>query len=66
MHDASFGLGDHLLRDHEHVAVLQVDSSGDQRGEIVSLLNLGQILDRDDADFAAQGRPVSRTPACAL
>ncbi|HKE00873.1 MAG TPA: hypothetical protein VKE69_07685, partial [Planctomycetota bacterium] len=63
--DTSFGFRDGLLRDHEHVTVLELDPGGDQLGEVVSLPYLGQAVDRDDADLAAQGRPVRRTPACA-
>ena len=63
--DAALGLRDGLLRDHEHVSILELDPGGDQLGEVVSLPNFGQAVDRDDAHLAAQGRPVRRTPACA-
>jgi hypothetical protein len=50
------------VRDHDHVAVGELDRPGDELGEVVALANLGQALDGDDPQLG-QGRPVSLTPA---
>jgi hypothetical protein len=64
--NSAFGLRHDLLREHDHVAVLELELRRDELGQVVPLLDLGQAGDRDDAKLAAQGRPVRRIPACAL
>ena len=64
--DPAFGLRDDLLREHDHVAVLELDLRDDELGKVVPFLDLRQSGDRDDAKLAAQGSPVRRMPACAL
>ncbi len=61
-HDPPLRLRDRLLRDHEHVAVLEAHRGGDQRAEVGSGFDLRQPLDAEDRDQS----PVTRTPACAL
>ena len=63
--DSALGLGDHLLRDHDDVALAELDPGGDHRAQIVALVDLGQALDRQDRDHAS-GTPVMRIPAWAL
>jgi hypothetical protein len=63
---SAFGLRDDLLREHDHVAVLELDLRDGERGQVVAFLDLRQAGDRDDAKLAAQGSPVRRMPACAL
>jgi hypothetical protein len=60
--DAPLGLGDGLLRDHEHVTGLQLHPSRDQLREIVARPDLREALDRVDLDH----RPVTRMPAWPL
>ena len=59
--DAPLGLRDRLLRDDEHVSVLERHAVGDERGEVVALADLGETRDGEDPQM-----PVSRIPACAL
>ena len=51
-HDASLGLRDDLLRDDDHVAVLERCRGGDERAEIVPLAHLRQPLEREDPELA--------------
>ena len=54
---AALRLRDHLLRDDDDVAVLERHALGDQRGEIVSLDDLGDALDGYHAELRhRQGR----------
>ena len=66
-HDPALGLRDDLLCDHEHVCVLEAASTvgrvGQERDEIVAVLDLGDAFERDDPDAWAHGRPVTRSPA---
>jgi hypothetical protein len=62
----AFRLRNDLLREHDHVAVLELELGGDELGQVVAFLDLRQAGDRNDAKLAAQGRPVRRMPACAL
>ena len=62
-YDAPLDLRDGLLRDDDDVAVLEVDSFGDQRAEVVPLSQLGNACDGDDLDH---GRPVTEIPAWPL
>ena len=64
--DSALGLRHDLLRKHENVAVLELELPGDELGQVIALLDLREARDRDDAELAAQGRPVRRMPACAL
>ena len=66
VHDRVLGLRHDLLREHDHVAVLERDLGDDELGQIGPFLDLRQTGDRDDAELAAQGSPVRRMPACAL
>ncbi len=59
--DAPLGLRHCLLRDDEHVSVLERHAVGDERGEVVALADLGETRDGKDPQM-----PVSRIPACAL
>jgi hypothetical protein len=52
------------VRDDDDVAILEASALGKERREIVTLADLRQAGDGDDAQLA-QGRPVRRTPACA-
>ena len=65
--DATLDLRDGLLRDHDDVVRLQAARPsrrfGEERGEIVSLLQLRDPVERDDADFTPHGSPVTRMPA---
>ena len=64
---SSLRLGHGLLGHHEHVSGLEAARSvrclREQPGEVVSLLDLRDPLQREDADHS---RPVRRMPACAL
>ena len=60
--DTAFHLRDCLVRDDDHVAVLERDGRGDQPRQVIALAHLGQPGDRNDPQLA-QGSPVSRTPA---
>ena len=66
--DAALDLGDGLLRDDEHVAGLEAAGArgrlGEERGEVVVLVELGDPAERDDANLVRHGRPVTRMPAC--
>jgi hypothetical protein len=62
----TFGLRDDLLREHDHVAVLELDLGDDELCQVCPFLDLRQAGDRDDAELPAQGSPVRRMPACAL
>ena len=66
----ALGLRDDLLRDDEHVGVLEaacaIGRFRQERHEIVAFLDLRDALEREDPDAAGHGRPVIRTPACAL
>jgi hypothetical protein len=53
------------VRDDEDVVGLEARGGGEQRGEVVPGANLGEARDRDDAQLA-QGKPVTRRPACVL
>ena len=68
--DAALGLRDDLLRDDDDVAVLEPAGAlgrvGEERHEVVALLDLRDPLERDDPDARRHGRPVTRRPACAL
>ena len=68
--DPALGLRDDLLRDDEDVGVLEparpVGRLRQERHEIVALLDLRDALEREDPDPGGHGRPVMRTPACAL
>jgi hypothetical protein len=59
--DPSLGLRDDLLRDDEHVAVLELDAFGGHRGEVVAFADLRETRDGQNVHT-----PVSRMPACAL
>ena len=48
--DAALDLRDRLLRDDDDVPVCELASLGDQRSEVVSLLQLWQSLDRHDGE----------------
>jgi hypothetical protein len=63
--DAALSFRDDFLRQHDDVAVLELDRVGDELGEVVADANLGQAGDRDDANVV-QEMPVSRIPACVL
>ena len=70
-HDPPLDLRHRLLCDHHDVAVLQAARAlgclVQRQREIVARAQLGDALERHHADaVAAQGRPVTRTPACAL
>jgi hypothetical protein len=64
-HDAPFRLRHRLLCEDDDVAVLERELRGDQRGEVVPFIDLGQPFDCNNPDFF-QGRPVILMPACAL
>ena len=68
--DPALGLRHDLLHDDHDVAVLEAAGARgrlrDQRREIVPLLDLRYALEREDAQLARQGKPVTRRPACAL
>jgi hypothetical protein len=67
MDNAALDLRHRLLNDDEDVA--QRDTARtrsclrDERSQIVTLIELGNAEERDDADFARHGRPVTRKPA---
>jgi hypothetical protein len=63
--DAALRLRDDLVRDDEDVALLEGRGGREQPGEVVPRANLREARDRDDAQLA-QGRPVTRSPACVL
>src|SRR5437868_5643530 len=48
--DLALDLRDGLLRDDDHVSVLELRALGDQRREVVSLTQLRQALDRSDGE----------------
>ena len=66
----ALGLRDDLLSDDEDVGVLEpscaIGRFRQERHEIVALLDLRDALEREDPDAGGHGRPVIRTPACAL
>ena len=62
--DPALCLGDRLLRDDDDVPGLERRGARDERAEIVSLLDLGEALDREDLDHAG-GIPVTAIPAWA-
>jgi hypothetical protein len=64
--DTAFRLRDDLLREDNHVAVLELEPGDDELGQVVPFFDLRQAGDRNDAELAAQGSPVRRMPACAL
>jgi hypothetical protein len=67
--DAALDLGDRFLGDHDDVPLLEAAnarSPDEERAEIVTLLELGDPAQRDDAELAPHGRPVTRNPAWAL
>ncbi len=74
-HHSSLHLRDRLLGDDDDVAVLQPACSAcggmEQAAEVLTLDELREPFERDDADPAgagptAQRTPVTRMPACAL
>ena len=68
--DAALDLRDRLLRDDEHVVVLEAACAcrgvEEQPCQVVALVELGQPPQRDDAELAGQSRPVTRMPAWPL
>ena len=68
--DPALDLRYRLLRDDEHVVALEAagPSGGfeEERTEIVPVHELRDPRQRDDAELAAQPRPVTRIPACPL
>ena len=50
-HDPPLGLGESLVRDDDHVAVLELGPIRDQRPEIVALGDLREPLDREDPEL---------------
>ena len=68
--DATLDLRDRLLGDDEDVVVLEAGAAcsrlDDERGEIVSLLELRDPAERDHAQLPAQGSPVTWIPAWPL
>ena len=58
--NSAFGLRDDLLREHDHVAVLELELRSDEPRPGRPFLDLRQAGDRDDAELAAQGSPVRR------
>ena len=64
---SSLRFGHGLLSHHEHVSGLEAAhlarGLSKQPGEVVSLLDLGNALQREDSDHSS---PVRRMPACAL
>ena len=67
MEDAALDLRDRLLRDDDDVAACEPSRAlrrfDDQRTEVVPLVELRDPAQRDDAELAGQGRPVTRMPA---
>ena len=61
-HHTALRLRDGLLRDDDHVAVLEPDGRGNKRAEVGSLLHLGHPLEGNHPQLG-HGRPVSRRPA---
>ena len=68
--DATLDLRDRLLGDDEDSSwskpVPRARGLGEDRSEIVSLLELGDPAERDHAELPRQGRPVTRIPAWPL
>ena len=65
MDDAALDLRHGLLGDDEDVARLELPRRRPGgRGEVVSLLELRDPPEREDANLAGHGRPVTRIPAC--
>jgi len=58
--DATLCLRDALLREHQHVFVLERGKLDDEGSEIVALADLRQAVHGDDRDHSS---PVMRTPA---
>ena len=65
--DATLDLRDRLLRDDEDVVVLEPAGAAcrldEERAEVVSVLELRDAPERDDAELVGQPRPVTRIPA---
>ena len=63
--DLPLGLRDHLVRDADDVAVLELGSPRDQRGEVIVHLDLRQPFHREDLDdaFGVTTAPRIRLPA---
>ncbi len=55
--DTSLRLRHDLLRDHDDVAVLELDGAGDERREVVPWPDLRQAGDGNDAKLVSQGSP---------
>jgi hypothetical protein len=53
------------VRDDEDIVLFEICGSSDQRRQVIALVDLGQALDRDDAQLD-QGKPVTRRPVCVL
>ena len=68
--DATLDLRDRLLGDDEDVVLLEARAAcsrlDEERGEIVSLLELRDPAERDHAQLLRQGSPVTRIPAWPL
>ena len=68
--DATLDLRDRLLGDDEDVVLVEARAAcsrlDEDRGEIVSLLELRDPEERDHAQLPAQGSPVTRIPAWPL
>ena len=55
--DTALRLGDDLLCQDDDVAILELDVRGDELRQVVARSDLGQALDRDDANLLSQGSP---------
>ena len=78
--DAPLGLGDDLLGNDEDIGLFESPSPrgrvAEERGQVVTLLDLRDALQREDPELAGRGHPepesggpgspVRRRPACAL
>ena len=64
---APFDLRDRLLRDDDDVEVGELDTLGDEVGEVVAFAQLGDPADREhgEAPGDRHDSPVTWTPACA-